>query len=145
MRDLTDYDIAGQPDVILVRKKRVPVTVRFADTPGIVQTLEGRVAYRAGDALVKGIRDDDRWAVERDDFLRTYAPLAPTRAGEDGRYQKRPRTVHALQMREPFSLRVGPERSMLVGKAGDWVVQYAPDQRGVLSADVFAQTYARDP
>lgn len=145
MNDLTGINLTAHPEAIQVRKDAVTVKVRFATSPGVVQTLEGRVRYRAGDALVTGTSDQDCWPVVRDTFFRTYAPEAPTIAGEDGCYVKCPVIVHALRLNEPFQVRMRRGRGKLVGKPGDWLVQYAPGQHGIVSADVFEQTYSLFP
>jgi hypothetical protein len=116
------------------------VEAAFADADGRVPTLEGEVAHRRGDAIVTGAHGE-RWPISRDAFFEAYAPVPPTRAGEGGRYRKRPLRVFARQMPGPFSVRHAPCGDPLIGPSGDWLVQYGPGRYGVVSARIFDETY----
>lgn len=139
MRDMTGIDLAAGTGV-RVRKLPVDVTVEFATAAGELPTLEGPVAYAAGDALLTG-GSDDRWPVRREKFLRTYAPAGSFEAGLPGLYRKKPLVVHACKMQEAFTVTVGRDRSPIKGKSGDWLVQYAPGEYGIVAARIFDRTY----
>jgi hypothetical protein len=118
----------------------VEVAVEFAGADGILTTREGPVQYRQGDASLMWI-DGERWPVTRKTFDESYEPVTPLPPGEPGRYQKRPRSVWAKSMREPFIVTLDQRRGVLRGDAGHCLVQYAPGDQCVVGAGVFARTY----
>jgi len=62
--------------------------------------------------------------------------------GEPGAYRNRPAVVLAKQMNEAFSLaRSASGGDVLHGAAGDWIMQYAPGDYGVVQAARFAKVY----
>ena len=81
-------DLTTDPRALKVTKKPIPVSVAFAPADGVCGTLEGPVRYRAGDAILTGVQGE-HWPIQRDAFLASYAPVPPTRAGEDGSYDIR--------------------------------------------------------
>lgn len=139
MREMTGIDLAAGLGR-RVRKLPVDVTVEFATTAGELPTLEGPVAYAVGDALLTG-GSDDRWPVRREKFLRTYAPAGNFETGKPGVYRKKPLVVHACQMQESFTVRVGGKSNSIHGKPGDWLVQYAPGEYGIVANAIFNRTY----
>ncbi len=58
------------------------------------------------------------------------------RAGQDGTYRRRPGEVLARQFDRPFSMQLGGKCGVPRGRAGDWLVQYAAGEFGVVSAEV---------
>lgn len=124
------------------RARRRPVTleVRFAGAPGVLETLEGPVRYRAGAALVRGLRGE-RWPVERGPFELRYEPAPGTTAGSDGPYRRRPGVVLARRLTAAIEVPVGAEGDRLRGRQGDWLLQYGPGEYGVVAPDIFADTY----
>jgi PGDYG protein len=133
-------DLRTDPAARSVRKRPIPVVVEIATTPGELQTLEGPVRFRAEDALITGVQGE-RWPVARERFDATYEAVPPTVPGASGLYLKRPVTVLARQMDKAFAVRVGYAADPLQGQPGDWLLQYAPGEYGVVSAAVFGQTY----
>ncbi|CAH2785847.1 MAG: FIG00455793: hypothetical protein [uncultured Paraburkholderia sp.] len=118
------------------------VTVEFAATQGELMNLEGPNRYLPGDALITG-STGDRWVVSRERFDAKYVPADTTLAhGEPGAYRNRPAVVLAKQMHEAFSLaRSASGDDVLRGTAGDWIMQYAPGDYGVVQAARFAKVY----
>ena len=118
------------------------VTVEFAAGSGELMSLEGPNRYARADALITG-STGERWVVSRDRFDAKYVPADTTLAhGEPGSYRNRPAVVLARQMTEPFSLaRSAAGGDVLRGTAGDWVMQYAPGDYGVVQAARFAKVY----
>lgn len=135
-------DLAGHPDAFRARSKPLKVSVRFAVTPGTVETLEGTVRHAAGDAIVTGVAGEN-WPVPRARFLAGYDPVSPTAAGEDGRYARRPRAVLALRLAEACDVILPEGRGRLQGRAGDFLVQYAPGDWAIVAGGVFERTYER--
>jgi hypothetical protein len=120
------------------------VSVEFASSEGELMSLEGPNRYTAGDALVTG-STGDRWVVSRERFDAKYLPAdAALRHGESGAYRNRPAVVLAKQMDAPFSMaRSAAGGDVLRGTAGDWIMQYAPGDYGVVQAARFAKVYRR--
>jgi len=118
---VTALDLRLDPAVHRVRKRPRALTVEFAQQGGTLSTREEPVEYARGDALVTGSAGE-RWPVPRAAFDASYEPVAPLRPGKPGRYRKR----------APGELTV---------EAGDWLVQYAPDDWGVVGGALFVQTY----
>lgn len=145
MIELKDIDLRGDPAAGQYVKDEV-VAVEFAHANGALMSLEGPNRYEPGDALITGT-GGARWVVERVRFDDKYVPADPGLAhGYPGRYRNRPAVVLAKRMDGPFSLARRAAGDVLTGTAGDWVLQYAPGDYGVVRADRFAQVYrSADP
>jgi PGDYG protein len=118
------------------------VDVVFAAENGFLQSREGVNHYAKGDALIAG-STGDCWSVTRDRFGARYAAVAPTRAGENGRYVSIPIPVWAVQIAENFSVARCRGGDVIQGNAGDWLLQFAPADHGVVAAMKFAKVYRR--
>jgi len=116
------------------------VTVEFALAAGTLESAVGANRYAVGDALITGTTGD-RWCVSRDRFEAKYAAQAPTQGGQPGSYRNRPIPVRARRMDLPFSVRRSAGGDVLCGEAGDWLVQYAPGDHGIVAQDRFARVY----
>jgi PGDYG protein len=121
-------------------KRALPTQVVFADCAGTLNTLEGRVAYQAGDALLTGV-EGERWPIARTDFERTYEAIPPTRMAEEGLYQKRHSPVDARQVVEATALPVQSGAATLRVAPGDWVVTDVRGHRWVVADTIFRKTY----
>ena len=141
MIELKNLDLRSDTAAQRVVKDET-VQVEFAAGAGELMSLEGPNRYASGDALVTG-STGDRWVVSRDRFDAKYVPAQATLAhGEPGPYRNRPAVVLARQMNEPFALaRSATGGDVLRGTAGDWVMQYAPGDYGVVQAARFAKVY----
>jgi PGDYG protein len=140
MQEMTSVDLSRDRASRRAMKRPVAVDVRFADADGRLATLEGDVSYHAGDAILTGVQGD-RWPVARAIFLDSYEPVPPTPSGRPGRYRKRPAPILAKRMTEAFTVRVGREADPLTGNPGDWLIQYEPGRHGIVSAQIFDETY----
>lgn len=138
--DVTGIDLERHPEAIRVIKHPEPVEVEFAPRDGVLQTLEGFVRYKAGDALVTG-PSGERWPIQAGRFARTYRPAEVFQANAAQRFVKHPRKVLALRMSRPFRIRTPGASDPLSGKAGDWLVQYSPGEHGIVDAEIFSRTY----
>lgn len=136
-------DLATWPHACKATKLPLPVTVDFAHAAGVCATLEGPVAYAAGDAILTGVRGE-HWPIVRARFEQTYEAAPGTVAGQPGTYRKRPLGVMAVQLEAPVEVALGAGRGVLRGAPGDWLVQYGPGDFGVVAADIFGQTYRVD-
>ena len=129
-------DPAARPFV-----KDETVHVDFAHAPGELMSLEGPNRYAPGDALITG-STGDRWVVSRERFDAKYLPADTALAhGQPGDYRNRPSVVLAKQMDAPFSMARSEAGDVLHGQAGDWILQYAPGDYGVVQAQRFAKVY----
>jgi hypothetical protein len=133
-------DLSRDPLARSVWRRPTEAHVQFARTPGTVETLEGPVGHGSGAAIVTG-GAGERWPVERVRFEASYEAIAPTRMGEDGLYRHVASIGWARCAPQPFRLRLRDGRGVLYGKAGDWLVQYAPGDLAIVSASVFNATY----
>lgn len=116
------------------------VTVVFAPTDGVVETLEGKVQCSKGDAILSGV-EGERWPVSRPRFDMMYEPAGEFAHGGDGQYRKRSAAYTlAKQMDASFTVIVG-QGDVIMGQAGDWWMQYADGQQGVVADEIFRKTY----
>jgi hypothetical protein len=106
----------------------------------VVQTKEGPVRTRPGDAILTGV-EGEQWRVSRGRFDKNYRPVPPTRAGEAGHYVSIGRRIVALQMQDDFDVQLSDGVSVLKGGPGDWLVDYGDGSLGVVSQAIFNSTY----
>ncbi len=140
MIELKQIDLRTDPAAQRVVKDET-VEVAFAAEAGELMSLEGPNRYAAGDAIVTG-STGDRWVVSRQRFDDKYLPAAEGLAhGDAGPYRNRPAVVLAKRMEAAFSIARSENGDVLRGAAGDWVMQYAPGDYGVVQAQRFAQVY----
>ena len=127
-------------------KKPVPVPVNFATEDGVLQTLEGPVAYKRGDALATGVAGE-RWPIARARFERTYRPAdAGGVMGSDGCFIKLPVVVEAVCLEDDRRIPLPGGRGVLEGKPGDWLVTAPDGEAWIVAASVFGSAYTRaDP
>jgi hypothetical protein len=116
------------------------VSVEFAVAAGVLDSAVGPNRYAAGDALLTG-STGDRWCVSRGRFDAKYQPEAPTLPGEPGRYRNRPVSILAKRMTVAFTVERSVAGDLLRGNAGDWLVQYAPGDHGIVAAARFDGVY----
>ena len=136
---LQNPDLRLDKDACWVVKDEV-VSVEFAVASGELETIVGLNRYGAADALLTG-STGDRWCVSRDRFDAKYVPEAPLPQGEAGRYRNRPVAVLAKRMNVAFSVERSFGGDLLKGNAGDWLLQYAPGDHGIVAADRFQRVY----
>jgi hypothetical protein len=140
MIELKDIDLRTDPAAARYVKDET-VAVEFAVTHGELMSLEGPNRYSPGDALVTGT-GGARWVVARERFDAKYVPAVTSLPhGEAGPYRNRPNVVLAKRMDGPFSIARSAMGDVLRGEAGDWLMQYAPGDYGVVQAQRFAAVY----
>jgi len=132
--------ISSDPRRVVARKFEREVQVRFTTEACTVQSLEGLVQARPGDAILTGA-GGEHWRVSKARFPEKYRPVPPTRAGEDGRYVSLRTRVLALQLREAFEVLLADGQSRLNGQVGDWLVDYGDGSLGIVSYAIFPTTY----
>jgi hypothetical protein len=133
-------EIGGNPRRSVARKLEREVRVRFATEACRVQTNEGLVQAKVGDAILTGI-NGEHWRVSQARFKDKYRPADSTSPGADGAYVSLPNRVFAVPMSEAFQVLLADGESTLSGRAGDWLVDYGDGSLGVVSTKVFDQTY----
>ncbi len=132
-------DLATDPDARQVVKEE-RVTVEFAVQPGALLSAVGLNRYSPGDALITG-STGDRWCVSRDRFDAKYDPEPPTARGSAGTYVNRPVRLLAKRMGQPFTVARCAGGDLLHGAAGDWLIQYAPGDHGIVEQTRFERVY----
>jgi hypothetical protein len=133
--------VGAHPQRVTARKRVQEVEVRFAHEPCSVQTREGTVHARPGDAIVTGTAGE-RWRVSRAHFSNKYRPASPAvREGEAGTYVSLPNSILAVRMTEGFEVVLADGISRLKGQPGDWLVDYGDGSLGVVSPEIFSSTY----
>jgi hypothetical protein len=132
--------ISADPQRVVARKLEREIDVRFTPVACTVQTSEGLVHARPGDAIITGTAGE-HWRVSRSRFSDKYRPVPPTVAGEAGRYVSLPNRIMAVPMTEPFEVLLADEVSRLKGLPGEWLVDYGDGSLGIVSAAIFASTY----
>lgn len=138
---LSQVDLATDPLAARYAKDET-VTVQFALEDGALMSLEGANAYRCGDALVSA-QTGEQWVVSRDRFEPKYRPASGQSMGQDGAYRNVPTLVWGRCMAWPFSIARSSGGDVLTGEAGDWLLQYAPGDYGVVQQLRFARVYRR--
>ena len=133
-------EIREDPATVEARKLERSVEVQFADATGLIDTREGAVQVRTGDAIVTGPAGD-RWRVSRQHFADKYVPRDADRPDAAGAYVSRPYRVLARRMPEAFEVWLADGVSRLTGRPGDWLVDYGDGSLGIVAADAFADTY----
>jgi hypothetical protein len=131
---LTAIDLRSDPEARPYVKHEV-VSVRFAATDGEITSSVGVNRYRAGDALITG-SNGDTWSVSRDRFDLRYEQTEAQHG-----YRARRIVVLAKQISETFSIQRTSGGDLLRGAAGDWLMQYAPGDFGIVDAARFASVY----
>lgn len=132
-------DLEDDPDAVWVSKDET-VIVQFAAESGELRSAVGMNRYRAGDALVTGSTGDS-WCVSRTHFDAKYRPESSTLAGQPGRYRNVPTLIRAKRMSMDFEVSRTTGGDVLQGLAGDWLVQYGPEDYGVVARARFERVY----
>ncbi len=136
---ISNPDLAADPAALhAVKDERVSVI--FAGVGGELASAVGVNRYAPGDALITG-STGDRWSVSRDRFDAKYDPEPPTLHGHAGFYRNRPTTVLAKHMEQAFAVRRSTGGDTLYGNAGDWLIQYAPGDFGIVEKTRFERVY----
>ncbi len=139
--NIISVSLETDPNAVRVQKTE-RVVVSFASEAGTLQSREGPNRYVIGDAIVQS-SGGDKWVVNRARFIEKYAAVAPLMMGEAGAYDAVAQIILAKHMQADFSLYRKAGGDLLHGKAGDWVLQYAPGDFGVCEQVRFAQVYVR--
>jgi hypothetical protein len=132
-------DLLADPDARRAVKDE-KVWVQFSDVAGELTSAVGINRYGPGDALITG-STGDRWSVSRDRFDAKYDPEPPTARGETGHYRNRPAIVMAKRINQPFTVARMAAGDILHGEAGDWLIQYAPGDYGIVENTRFSRVY----
>lgn len=132
-------DLAADPAAVWIVKDEV-VSVEFAQQAGALESSVGLNRYAACDALLTGTTGD-RWCVSRDRFDAKYCAAAPTVPGQPGRYRNLPVPVLAKCMAVAFTVARSAGGDVLRGEAGDWLIEYAPGDHGVVAQARFERVY----
>jgi hypothetical protein len=139
MNQISQVELRDDPQANTYVKNEI-VSVKFAVADGSVASREGANHYHVGDALITG-STGDQWSVSRDRFDAKYVPVDPLLHGENGQYRNKPVPVLAKQIQHDFSVARSAGGDVIYGKAGDWLMQYAPGDHGIVQNAKFAKVY----
>jgi hypothetical protein len=143
MLQLTNIDLRNDPEARTFVKNEV-VDVVFAVEKGELISLEGPNRYQVRDAILTAA-NGARWVVSRNRFDEKYLPEANLAHGNNGLYRNKPVPVLAKQMPEAFTLQRSTGSDFLIGKSGDWVMQYAFGDYGITENARFQSVYRPYP
>ena len=115
-------------------KKPIPLEFRYAETDETIETKEGPVGAKAGDAIMTGT-EGEQWPIPAEKFAQTYDVLG------GGTASKKNIPVFAKEMSKPFQVKVSWSNDLLQGASGDYLVQYGPGDYGVVGREIFGKTY----
>ena len=132
--------ISNMPSSRRAKSKPVSRLIKFAHSPGLLETAEGPVLYRKGDAIVKGDHDEV-WPVNRDYLTNYYTPSEGLEFGSDGIYEKASQIVNVLQISESTRIDLQGCKGILTGASGDWIVEYSSGDLAVVSRAQFEKLY----
>ena len=127
------------PEAIRVVKDEV-VDVEFATQSGLLMSAVGPNHYAVGDAILRGSTGDS-WCVSRERFDAKYQPAEGQAPGAPGRYRNVPVPIWAKQIGTPFCIERQPGGDVLGGAPGDWAVEYAPNDCGLVAQARFTAVY----
>lgn len=139
MQTFKDIDLRTDPEARTYVKDEV-VNVTFASQSGFIMSREGPNHYAIGDALITG-STGDHWSVTRDRFDAKYLPLNSINAGEAGQYRNKQIPVLAKQISTNFEIQRTHGGDLIAGHAGDWLMQYAPGDHGIVGKEKFQMVY----
>jgi len=127
-------DLSQDPDGFETAKLPIPLEFRYAETDETIETKEGSVGAKAGDAIMTGTEGEE-WPIPAEKFAETYDDLG------DGTAAKKNIPVFAKEMSEPFQVKVSWSDDLLQGEEGDYLVQYGVGDYGVVGREIFEKTY----
>ena len=127
-------DLSQDLDGFETAKKPIPLQFRYADDEETIQTKEGPVSAKKGDAIMTGT-EREHWPIPAEKFEQTYDVLVP------GLAAKKDIPVFAKEMLGSFQVKVSWSDDLLQGEGGDYLVQYGPGDYGVVGKEIFGKTY----
>ena len=141
METFKNFDLSLDPEAQQYVKDEI-VNVTFAVQPGFISSREGPNHYAIGDALLTG-STGDHWSVSRDRFDAKYLPLETDSTGENRQYRNRPMPVLAKQIQHNFQVERSAGGDIISGQAGDWLMQYAAGDYGIVANSKFCLVYKK--
>lgn len=118
------------------QKKQIDTKFYFSEKDDVINTKEGTVSCKTGDAVLTGVKGE-QWPIKRDTFEKTYIFNQET-----GICFKRPEVVMVEKMSKPFSVVVSWSNDPIQGKAGDYRVSNVEGTDSwVVDNEIFNETY----
>ena len=118
-------------------KARILTEEDYNRMNGVIETLEGTVAFVPGDYLLQGVQNEE-WPISQHHFRKAYERVSEP--DMEGFALHRANNVrHAHQMLEDFVV-TRENGDILKGNAGDYLVQHN-DTPWVVKQDIFECTY----
>lgn len=130
----------GLEGTIKAKSRIIQREVVFASRAEIIETHEGPVRVRMGDAIISESLNR-KWPVNSEYFRKNYLASDGTTPGENGFYQKKPTEVLALKLADNGRVDLLKGAGVLNGKPGDWVVDYGNGDLAIVTEAAFDQLY----
>jgi hypothetical protein len=137
---LVRKSLEGIPGVVRATSRPVRRNIVFATRPGTIDTAEGPVRHRKGDAIITGA-EGERWPASRSYVDARYIPVDGGQMGTDGVYEKIPHVVRALRLMQPGRVDLLGAMGILSGEAGDWIVDYGEGDVALVGRSKFPALY----
>ena len=127
-------DLKKWPGVLEAFKKPIPVKYSIAEEAYTVETKEGPVKCKKGDAIMTGV-EGEVWPIPFKKFKKTYDIVSDTKA------TKKKILVQCSQLTLPVLVKVSWSEDLLKGEIGDYLVQYGKDDYGIVGKSIFKKSY----
>ena len=118
-------------------KARILTEEDYHKRNGVIKTLEGAVAFRPGDYLLRGVKNEE-WSVAHHHFQETYERIAEPDKEGFALYQTNEIRL-AYQVLESFMVQI-TNGDVLKGKRGDYLVK-SGEKTWITDRDIFECTY----
>ncbi len=124
-------------DEQLLKVQKLPIELSFeiAKEKQTIKSREGDVVANKGDAILTGTKGE-KWPIEISKFEKTYSFDEKTK-----KCSKKPLEVEAIILKEPIEITVSWSNNVLKGKKNDVLVKYSEGDFGIVSRDIFDETY----
>ena len=115
-------------------KKASPVIYATAETPGIINTLEGPVKYQAGYKIITG-PNGEQYPIPPEKFAGLYDD------NHDGTATPKKIIKMAKLADHSGSVKTSWGETLNYTRGNDYIVRHGPGDYGVVKKDIFPKTY----
>lgn len=130
---------------IKCQKKPIVLKFQVLEKDEMIQTKEGPVQGFKGNVVLTGTKGE-RWPMPWENFEKTYNfkwdAIEGAVASTTGEGWKKPITVSAVRLADTFKVKPSWSNDLLTGQKGDVLVKYGDNDFGIVSKDIFAETYS---
>ena len=115
-------------------KKASPVIYATAETPGMINTLEGPVKYQAGYKIITG-PNGEQYPIPPEKFAGLYDD------NKDGTATPKKIIKTAKLADHNGAVKTSWGETLNYTRGNDYIVRHGPGDYGVVKKDIFAKTY----